>query len=74
MQLCPTENPLELGELGEATDPILNRILNYITTGTIAAPPACNSLGLEILYNSIHNQIIEDNGIFIKQDLPNLGR
>ena len=74
MQLCPTENPLELGELGEATDPILNRILNYITTGTIAAPPACNSLGLEILYNSIHDQIIEDNGIFIKQDLPNLGR
>jgi C-terminal processing protease CtpA/Prc len=72
--LCPIEDPLELGELGETTDPILDRILNYITTGDMGMNPPCNPLEFEILYHSINAQRIPDTGIFIKQDLPNLGR
>lgn len=72
--LCPIEDPLNLGELGQTTDPILNRVLNYITTGSIGPNPACNPLDIEILYHSIDNQRIVDSGIFIERDLPNLGR
>tara|TARA_B100000795_G_C22777152_1_gene430556 strand:- start:352 stop:1839 length:1488 start_codon:yes stop_codon:yes gene_type:complete len=74
IQLCPTENPLNLGELGEVTDPLLKEVLIYVTTGNSGLNLPCNPFELEILYNSINSQRITDNGTFIKQDLPNLGR
>lgn len=74
LALCPIEDPLDLGELGETTDPILNQVLNYITTGSPGTSPACNPLDFELLYHSINEQRLFDSGIFIEQDLPNLGR
>ena len=74
LTLCPIEDPLNLGELGETTDPILNQVLNYILTGFPGTSPVCNPLDLEILYHSINEQILIDSGIFIERDLPNLGR
>ncbi|CAI8346614.1 MAG: Uncharacterised protein [Flavobacterium sp. SCGC AAA160-P02] len=72
--LCSDEDPLNLGELGETSDPILNRVLNYISSGNVGINPTCNPLNLKLLYNSINSQRGIDAGIFIKQDLPNLGR
>ena len=73
MTICPVENPMDLGELGQTSDPLLNSVLNYITNGTTVAP-ACNPFDFEILYNSINQQILPNRGVFIEQHLPNLGR
>ena len=74
IQLCPIEDPLNLGALGEVTDPLLNIALSYISTGNIGVNYPCNPFELGIIYNSIDSQRISDKGTFIKQDLPNLGR
>ena len=71
MRICPQEDILNLGVLGETSDPLLNEVLNFVN-GTPPAPPSmCNSNNFEYLYNSVRNQRILDTGIFIKQDLPN---
>ena len=74
LALCPIEDPLNLGELGEVSDPLLNLTLSYISTGNLGVNYPCNPFELEIIYNSIDSQRIIDKGTFIKQDLPNLGR
>jgi len=74
VSLCTMEDPLNLGELGEASDPLLDEVLQYITTGDSGLNLICNPFELEMLYNSINSQRIFDRGTFIKQDLPNLGR
>lgn len=74
VSLCTSEDPLNLGELGEISEPLLDEILQYITTGDSGLNLTCNPFELEILYNSINSQRIFDRGTFIKQDLPNLGR
>jgi hypothetical protein len=69
--ICTQENILNLGVLGEVSDPLLNEVLN-IVNGIPPAPPAiCNLNNFTFLYNSVQNQQIIDTGIFIKQDLPN---
>ena len=68
--LCVNEDALNLGFLGDTTDPILNRVLNYISTGSSDVTD-CNINDFEYLYNSITSQIEEDNGVFINQTLPN---
>lgn len=73
IELCSQEDPLNLGILGEITDPILNQVLNYIS-GNAGINIPCNPFDFEIIYNSIDSQRPLDKGIFIKQDLPNLGR
>ena len=72
--MCPIEDPLNLGELGEITDPLLNEVLQYVTTGNTGATTPCNPFELEVIYFSIDSQRLIDKGIFIEQDLPNLGR
>ena len=74
IQVCPIEDPLNLGELGEITDPLLNEVLQYVTTGNTGATTPCNPFELEVIYFSIDSQRLIDKGIFIEQDLPNLGR
>ena len=74
IQLCPIEDPLNLGELGEITDPLLSEVLQYVTTGNTGVTLLCNPFELELVYNSINSQRIIDKGTFIKQNLPNLGR
>lgn len=69
--LCANEDVLNLGVLGEASDPILNRILNYIATGNAGTNSACNPANFEYLFNSITPQREIDNGVFINQNLPN---
>ena len=69
--LCANEDVLNLGTLGADTDPILNRVLNYISTGSIGVNPACNTDNFEYLYNSINIQRDVDRGMFINQVLPN---
>ncbi|MCL7754102.1 S41 family peptidase [Polaribacter sp. Z022] len=68
--ICNNEDVLNLGVLGETSDPILNNIINYISTGT-ASTTVCNPNNFEYLFNSINNQREIDNGVFINQDLPN---
>ncbi len=70
IQLCNNEAPLNLGVLGENSDPILNSVLNYITNGNTTFP-ACNQNNFEFIFNSINQQRTIDRGVFIKQDLPN---
>ena len=72
--VCPIEDPLNLGQLGETTDPIVDRVLNFIVTGNAGAGIPCNPLGFEVLHHSINQQRLTDNRLFIKQDLPDLGR
>ena len=74
IQLCPIEDPINLGELGEISDPLLREVLQYVNTGNSALNLLCNPFELELIYNSINSQRIIDKGTFIKQDLPNLGR
>ncbi len=71
IQLCPNEDILDLGVLGETTDPILDRILTLITTGNSGVNPPCNPNDFEFIYNSTNAQRPTDRGVFIKQDLPN---
>jgi hypothetical protein len=71
MTICNQEDILNLGVLGETSDPILNEVINLIN-GTPPPPPSiCNANNFEFLYNSLSRQRIIDTGIFIKQDLPN---
>jgi hypothetical protein len=70
IKLCENENILNLGVLGETSDPILNSVLNYISTGT-TTNTICNPNNFEFIYNSNNAQREIDNGVFIKQDLPN---
>ncbi|NVK52096.1 MAG: hypothetical protein HWD85_04120 [Flavobacteriaceae bacterium] len=70
LTICTQEDLLNLGKLGETTDPILNKVLNYVSNGTITTPN-CNPTNFEFLFNSVENQKLTDRGIFIKQDLPN---
>ena len=72
--VCPTEDPLNLGVLGENSDPILNSVLNYITTGSTGNTIPCNPFDFEVLYHSIDQQRLTDNRIFTRQKLPDLGR
>ncbi|TVZ54932.1 peptidase S41-like protein [Lutibacter sp. Hel_I_33_5] len=68
--LCTNEDILNLGVLGEVSDPILNRVLEYVTTGGINTM-TCNPNNFEFLYHSIDSQRVTDTGVFITQDLPN---
>ena len=43
-------------------------------TGDAAITVLCNPFDLDVVYNSLSTQKNIDKGIFIKQDLPNLGR
>ena len=69
--LCPNEDALNLGALGETSDPVLNRVLNYISTGNVGTNTTCNPDNLEYLFNSISSQREVDKGVFINQNLPN---
>ena len=69
--LCPNEDILNLGTLGERSEPILDRVLEAITSGSTGTSAACNSNNYTFLYNSINAQRAFDSGNFIKQNLPN---
>jgi carboxyl-terminal processing protease len=69
--LCSNENVLELGVLGERTDPLLNRVLEYVTSGNTGINTMCNPNEYIFLYHSINNQRLPDNGVFLEQNLPN---
>ena len=71
LRICNQEDILNLGVIGEVTEPILREALNMIN-GNIPNPPSvCNPNNFEFLYNSLRRQRIVDTGIFIKQNLPN---
>ena len=71
LRICTEENIMNLGVLGENSDPILNEVINFIN-GIPPAPPAiCNPNNFTFLYNSLESQRLNDTGIFIQQDLPN---
>jgi carboxyl-terminal processing protease len=69
--LCPNENILDLGVLGQHTEPILEKVLEAITSGNTNISAACNTNKYTFLYNSIDTQRALDRGIFIEQNLPN---
>jgi len=71
INLCETEDVLNLGVLGENSDPILNSVLNYILTGNAVSNSNCNPNNFEYIFNSINRQRTNDTGIFITQNLPN---
>lgn len=71
IDLCNTEDVLNLGVLGETSDPILNSIIQYIETGNANTVNSCNVNNYEYLFNSIDNQRVVDRGVFIEQNLPN---
>lgn len=71
LRICNQENILNLGALGETSDPLLNEVISLIN-GLPPNPPAmCNPNNFDFLYNSVRNQQINDVGIFIEQVLPN---
>jgi carboxyl-terminal processing protease len=69
--LCPNEDILDLGILGDPSEAILDRVLEAITSGSTGTSAACNTNNYTFLYNSITAQRAFDTGIFIKQNLPN---
>lgn len=72
IELCPNEDILNLGVLGEVSDPVLNLTVNYINSGSVGTPPNCNLNTFEFLYNSIDNQRINSyQTVTIERDLPN---
>ncbi len=71
VQLCIYEDILNLGVLGELSDPLLNAVVNYADTGSTGTTTDCNPFDFEFLYHSIDSQRIVDTGMFITQDLPN---
>lgn len=73
LEICPFEDYFNLGVYGELSDPLLNRVLEYVTIGNIGTNPPCNPFDLDYLFNSTSGFSIEE-GVFINQDLPNLGR
>ena len=68
IKICNQEDILNLGVLGEISDPILNNVINVINTG-VSIPSDCQPF--EFLYNSLDRQQLIDTGVFIKQILPN---
>lgn len=71
ISICPNEDVLNLGVLGERSDPILDRVLNFVTSGNSGTNNVCNPNNYEFLFHSIDSQRESDNGMFIEQDLPN---
>ncbi|MCI2228486.1 S41 family peptidase [Polaribacter sp. MSW13] len=71
INLCSNEDVINLGVLGETSDPILNRVLNYVSSGNTGISPICNPNSFDYLFNSISPKREIDNGVFIKQNLPN---
>ena len=71
MSICNQEDILNLGVLGEISDPLLNEVINTINRTPPAPPTMCNPNSFEFLYNSLNRQRLVDAGVFIKQDLPN---
>lgn len=71
INLCPNEDILNLGVLGENSDPILNSVLKYISTGNAVSDTNCNPNNFEYLFNSINRQRTNDTGVFVEQNLPN---
>ena len=71
INLCANEDVLDLGVLGEDSDPILNSVLNYISTGNAVSNTNCNPNNFDYLFNSINTQRTLDKGVFIEQNLPN---
>ena len=68
---CTQESILNLGVLGEVSDPLLNEVLNIINGNLPSPPSVCNPNNFTFLYNSVSNQQIIDTGILFEQDLPN---
>ena len=71
LALCANENPLDLGVLGDRSDPILSSVLDYISTGNPVSNSDCNPNNFKYIFNSIDGQRETDSGIFINQNLPN---
>jgi carboxyl-terminal processing protease len=69
--LCPNEDVLDLGILGDPSEAILERVLKSITSGGSSTNTTCNTNNYTFLYNSINAQRAFDSGNFIKQNLPN---
>ncbi|WP_299013398.1 S41 family peptidase [uncultured Polaribacter sp.] len=69
--ICNNEDVLNLGVLGEQSEPILKSVLNFIATGSATTNSNCNPNNFQFIYNSIDNQRQIDNGVFIDQNLPN---
>lgn len=68
---CRRENILNLGVLGELSDPLLNRTLNYVATGNSGNSGTCNPMNFQFVYHSVQAQQLQEIGVFIEQDLPN---
>lgn len=71
ISICPNEDLLDLGILGERSEPILDSVLDFVTSGNTGANTVCNPNNYEFLFHSIDMQRERDNGMFIEQDLPN---
>jgi carboxyl-terminal processing protease len=69
--LCPNEDVLDLGILGDPSEAILERVLKSITSSGSSTNTTCNTNNYTFLYNSINAQRAFDSGNFIKQNLPN---
>jgi carboxyl-terminal processing protease len=69
--LCPNEDILDLGILGDPSEAILDRVLKSITSSGSSTNATCNTNNYIFLYNSINAQRVFDSGNFIKQNLPN---
>ena len=68
--LCANEDLRDLGTLGTSTEPILERVLEYVSSGNKGVTPDCNEY--IYVYNSINGQRPRDKGVFINQNLPNI--
>lgn len=71
LTICSEEDVLNLGVLGDISEPILNEVINFINGIPPNPPTVCNQNNFSFIYNSVRNQQIIDVGVFIKQDLPN---
>ena len=71
IRICGQEDILNLGVLGETSDPILNEVINIINGIPPTPPGICNPNNFDFLYNSLSRQRLVDSGVFIKQILPN---
>lgn len=70
-RICNQEDILNLGALGETSDPLLMGVLQLVNSNIPTPPIICNPNNFEFLYNSTTSQRIFDSGVIIKQDLPN---
>ena len=71
LALCANEDVLNLGVLGETSDPILHKVIEYVSTRNTGTNNICNPNNFEYLFNTISAQREIDHGVFIRQDLPN---